>query len=175
MRVMLKNSLYSFYDKNINVNAGKAKDVACHKNKKDVVKEALEKMQEEFRMCGFKSEEEKARYEAKINEKIRLGEKLSPAEMNYIQRTNPSLYMRVKRIQMQRELLEKKLKQCRSKEEVEEAYNQAIASIDKKDPDRALVVKAYENVTKEFKSTRQYKLLPRTRKDDDSNKGQFSE
>lgn len=167
---MLKNNIYSFYDKNINITIEKTKNDVYQKNKKDIVKEAFEKMQEEIKMCGFKSEEEKARYEAKINEKIRLGEKLSPAEMNYIQRTNPSLYMRVKRIQMQRELLEKKLKQCKSKEEVEEVYNQAIASIDKKDPDRVLVAKNYENATKEFKKTREYQSLPRTIKDNEYKK-----
>ncbi len=170
MKVMFKNSVYSLQDKDSKLTGAKNKNEAQIKTKKDIVQEAFKKIQEQANRCGFKSEEEKARYEAKINEKIRLGEKLSQNEMNYLQRTNPSLYTRIKRIQMQRELLEKRLNQCKSKKEVEEVYNQAIATIHKKDPDKALVIKAYDNVTKEFKSTSEYRSLPWEVKDKEHTK-----
>lgn len=90
-------------------------------NSKDQAKSTLEMFREAMEGTNFKSEEEKVAYEAKLNEKIKRGDKLSQREMSYLQRTNPIMYFRIKRVQVQRELLEKRLKQCRSKKEVEEA------------------------------------------------------
>ena len=133
--------------------------------RKDILKEATQKMKEAIENYGFKTEEDKMKYEKELNEKIETGAELSPSEMNYLQRTNPMMYTRIKRIQMQRQMLKDRLKQCRSKKEVEETYSQAIVSIGKKDPDKGLLIKAYDNVTSEFKKTNQYKQLPQDKED----------
>ena len=157
MRVTMKNHVYDLYNKKSNIE---------HEDgNKDIEKNSWEKIKEALEGTDFKTEEEKTRYENKLSQKIKLGEKLTPSEMSYIQRTNPVMYMRIKRIQMQRELLENKLKRCRSKKEVEAAYNEAISTIHKKDPDKHLLVNAYNNVTKEFKSSREYRALPEDIKD----------
>ena len=105
-------------------------------------------------------------YGDRINNKVATGAKLTPDEMNYIRKTNPTLYMRVLRVQIQREVLERKLKQCKSKKEVENVYSLALAGISRKDPDGPALIKAYDNTKAEFKKTSQYKALPM----DDKNK-----
>lgn len=122
--------------------------------KNEMIKEAIEGIY-------FKSEEEKKSYEQKIDRKIKDGAKLSQSEMNYIRRTNPTMYMRILRVQMQRENLGNKLKRCKSKKEVQNVYCQAMSSISKEDPDKTALVSAYNNVTNEFKKSKEYKALPR--------------
>jgi hypothetical protein len=114
----------------------------------------------------FLSEDEKQAYDAKINEKIKNGDKLTPSEMEYIRRTNPALYQKIKRIQFKREMLEKKLKNCKSKKEVTEVSSEAFLSIDKKDPDRSPLIAAYNNAIKEFKKSPTYSKLPMETKEE---------
>ncbi len=159
MNVMVKNEGYNAYHKENTVKHEENK-LSYEENKKNVLKTNVERIKEALEKSPFKTEEEKESYERKLNEKIKLGEKLTQREMDYLQRTNPMLYMRVKRVQMQREMLESRLKQCRSKKEVEEVYSQAMSMVHKKDPDKQLVMSAYNNVTKEFKKTKDYKELP---------------
>ncbi len=156
--ITLKNALNNLYYKET--------PNKTEQSSKDQAKSTLEMFREAMEGTNFKSEEEKMAYEAKLNEKIKRGDKLSEREMSYLQRTNPIMYFRVKRVQVQRELLETRLKQCRSKKEVEEAYHQATSMIHSKDPDKQLLVKAYDNVTREFKKTREYQALPNDIKED---------
>lgn len=158
MNTIFKNIEYQTYtkeDKSLN----KA-NVTNEQSKREVMKTAVEHMKEMIDKSGFETEEDKQKYEKGLNEKIKLGKELSQSEMNYLQRSNPILYSRIKRVQLQREMLKTKLNQCKSKKEVEETYSQATATIDKKDPDKQMVMSAYNNVTKEFKNTSQYKFLP---------------
>jgi hypothetical protein len=178
MNVTLKNVTYDLHNRGNNITSNE-RNMASKGNKisdieskgtyeetrKAILEAGLEKIKEALEGSSFKTEEEKDAYEKKLNEKIKLGSKLSQSEMNYIQRTNPAMYVHIKRVQMQRELLEKQLKRCRSKKEVEEAYTQAISMIDRKDPDKHLLVSAYNNVTNEFKKTSEYKSLPLDIKD----------
>jgi len=130
-------------------------------NKEKSLKQvALEKIKEAMKPESSMTEEEKKVYENKINRKIRDGNKLTQSEMDYIRRTNPTMYIHIKRVQMKREMLEKKFKHCKSKKEVDEAYRQAISGIGKKDPDKQALISAYDNVTAEFKKSSQYKSLP---------------
>ena len=76
------------------------------------------------------------------------------------------MYIRIKRVQMQREMLERKLKYCKSKKEVEEVYMQSMSSIGKKDPDREMLYRAYQKVTMDFKKTLKYKSLPEVEEDE---------
>lgn len=140
------------------------------KSIEEIIKTTFESIKKTIEGTNFKTEEERERYEKRISEKVKLGEKLTQGEMSYIQRTNPIMYIRIKRIQMQREALERRLKRCRSKKEVEQAYNEAVSMIHKKDPDKQLLVSAYNNVTKEFKNTREYKALPLEREDNENKK-----
>ena len=152
MNVTLKSVTHGVYNE--------ASKMTYEENKKDILATSLERIKKSVEGNKFKTEEEKDRYESELNKKIKLGSKLSPSEMSYIQRTNPMMYMRIKRVQMQKDMLENQLKQCKSKKEVEETYSQAMSMIHEKDPDKQLVMSAYNNVTKEFKNTREYKCLP---------------
>lgn len=124
-----------------------------HKNMMEKVKVLLEP---EVTM----TEEEKNAYENKMNQKIKMGKRLTQNEMNYIRRTNPIMYARILRIQLQREMLLRKYLSCRSKKEVEEVYSMAIAGISRKDPDKGALISAYDSATKEFKKSNTYKSLP---------------
>lgn len=136
-------------------------------NGKEVkVKTNAEYIKEMLDNTRFLSEEEKQAYDAKINEKIKNGDKLTASEMEYIRRTNPALYQKIKRIQFKREMLEKKLKNCKSKKEVTEVSNEAFLSIDKKDPDKVPLIAAYNNVIKEFKKSPTYSKLPMETKEE---------
>jgi hypothetical protein len=126
-----------------------------------------ESMKDIFDPLRGMSDKEKTDYEERISQKIKNGEKLSGEEMRYIQLKNPDLYAMVLRIQMQRQALENKLKNCRSKEEVKEAYEFSVSHIAKDDPAREPLQAAYNNVTKEFKKTSQYRNLPERREDGD--------
>lgn len=130
------------------------------KTKKQVFDEIKKKVNEMLDHTSGMSDEEKADYEAKINQKIKNGEKLSDTEMRYIQNKSPYMYALISRVQLQRETLKNKLKNCRSKEEVEEAYNTSMSHIDKKDPARVPLQAAYNNVMEEFKKSSEYKNLP---------------
>ena len=128
--------------------------------------ELFDKVKEAFTPESKMTDEEKSAYDKKVYGKFKMGKKLTQKELDYIRRTNPQMYMHVKRVQMQRDLLDKKLHNCRSKKEVEEVYNQTVASISKKDPDKEALISAYQDVTTEFKKTSKYKRLPEKEEQD---------
>lgn len=137
------------------------------KTKEQVYAEFRDKMKDILDPTSGMSDEEKARYDEKINQKIKNGEKLSDTEMRYIKVKSPYIYAMISRVQMQRQALENKLKNCRSKEEVEEAYNTAMMHVHKDDPAREPLCAAYDNVTKEFKKSSEYKDMPQKLEDKD--------
>lgn len=57
---------------------------------------------------------------AMIYNKIKSGKKLSPEEVEYLQRENPQAYADYKIAQAEKEAFKKKLRNCKSKEEVRE-------------------------------------------------------
>jgi|GEM_PF-5784770 hypothetical protein len=130
------------------------------KPKQQILDELKDRWKDILDPTSGMSDEEKARYEEKVNQKIKNGEKLTGAEMQFIKMKSPYLYAMISRVQLQRQALEEKLKHCRSKEEVEDAYNQSMSRISKKDPAKVPLQAAYNNVTQEFKKTSQYKNLP---------------
>lgn len=148
---------------NNNENADNSSDDV--KTKEQVYAEFRDKMKDILDPTSGMSDEEKARYDEKINQKIKNGEKLSDTEMRYIKIKSPYMYGMISRVQMQRQALEDKLKNCRSKEEVEESYNTAMMQVDKDDPAREPLCAAYDNVTKEFKKSSEYKSLPQKSED----------
>lgn len=141
------------------------------KTKKQIYDEFKEKVKAMLDPTSGMSDQEKAVYEDKVNQKIENGEELSDSEMRYIRIKSPYMYRLISRVQMQRQALKDKLKNCRSKEEVEDAYNFCISHIDKDDPAKKPLVAAYNNVTQEFKKSGEYKALPqKTDKKDEKNK-----
>jgi hypothetical protein len=129
------------------------------------IKEVLDQMKESNNRTRFQSDQEKSIYEERINQKVQSGAKLTVSEMNYIRETNPQLYIKVVRIQMRRDMMEQKLKNCKSKKEVEDAVSFEIGCISEKDPDREPLIKAIQNITSEFKKTVEYKNLPEVEKE----------
>lgn len=107
-----------------------------------------------------KSEEDKAKYAQRIYAKIRAGKKLTPAELDFLSRTDPIMYAKALRAQMMRQALENRLKACRSKQEAEAAYQLAMCSISEKDPDREMLTAALTDAYKEFKESGEYERLP---------------
>ncbi len=106
------------------------------------------------------SEEDKAKYEARIYAKLRAGKELTSAELNYLAKNNPILYAKALRAHLMRKALENKLQSCRSKQEAETVYQTAVSSISDKDPDKEMIVAALTDAYKEFKKSDEYKRLP---------------
>lgn len=106
--------------------------------------------------------ETKEDYAKRVYAKAQSGKKLTPDEMNFLARTNPALYQKVLRAQMMRKALEKQLQSCTSKQEAEQVFSAAISSISENDPDRDIIIAAYNQAYKEFKESEKYAQLPET-------------
>lgn len=113
------------------------------------------------------SDEEKSAYLEKIIQKLRSGKELSPEEMNYLRAKDPALYAQAARVQAMRENLKSQLKTCRSKEEVQKVYSDAVSMISKEDPMKEAIIAAYDDVLKEFRETGEYQALPERAEDDE--------
>lgn len=109
--------------------------------------------------------ESKEEYEKRIFAKVRSGKPLTPAEMNYLARTNPEMYRKALRAQAMRKALENRLKSCKSKQEAEEVFCAAMGSISEKDPDREAIQAALRDAFKEWKESEAYNKLPETKKE----------
>ncbi len=122
--------------------------------------EMFKKMQDITAEGSRMNEEKKEQEMQRIQQKINNGEKLTAMEMAFIRRYYPEMYPRVMRIQAQRQALESRLKQAKSKEEVEQIYSEAMSSIAEEDPDKASLQAAYTKAYTEYKETDRYKSLP---------------
>lgn len=111
---------------------------------------------------------QRERFIKKIYAKIQSGKKLTQDELAYLRRYDPVTYMKVARIQAQREALEAQLKCCKSKEEAQELYTDAVSRIPEDDPARAELLAAYDDAYGEFKKSDDYGSLPQ--KDEDREK-----
>jgi hypothetical protein len=138
------------------------------KTRKQINDEIKEKFKDMLNPASKMSDSEKSAYEERINQKIKNGERLSAEEMLYLQSNNPGLFTLACRVQMQRQAFEQNLKSCRSKEEVEEAYNISVSSISRNDPAREPVLAAYSNVMQKFRKSNEYAKLPQTTEDKDN-------
>ncbi len=119
---------------------------------------------------GGQQKESKEAYAAKVYAKARSGQRLTPEEMSFLARTNPELYRKVLRAQMLRRELESRLKNCKSKQEAQEAFSAAVGSISDKDPDRDMIIQALNQAFKEFKESGAYEMLPDTREEAENEK-----
>ncbi len=108
------------------------------------------------------TDEQKERFIKKLYAKIQSGKKLTADEMQYLRMNDPVTYMKVARVQAQREALETQLKNCKSKEEAQDIYLDKVSRISEDDPARQELRAAYDDAYDEYKKSGDYKSLPRT-------------
>ena len=96
----------------------------------------------------------------KIQAKIKSGKRLTSKEETYLKEHNPELYQQYLRIRRMAEALEHQLEKADSKEEVNDIIFHALNGISDKDPYKAAIVAAMDEVIKEFKKSDGYKHLP---------------
>ena len=146
MQISFDLGTMSFSDVNTN---GKS----ISKNLTDVVR----KLQEESSPSG---KQDDSKMMEKIQAKIKRGKKLTSKEETYLKEHNPELYQQYLRIRRMAEALEHRLENAQSKEEVNDIIFQSINSVSDKDPYKAAIVAAMDEVIKEFKKSDGYKNLP---------------
>lgn len=120
------------------------------------------------------NENEKKEFEQSIYTKYKAGKKLTSKEMSYLARTNPDMYMHARRVQLMRELLEERLKHCKSKQEVDQLMDKAHSLVNDDDPDKTVLHSAYDDVLHEFKKSGKYSKLPDKAEKDTESKVSFS-
>ncbi len=74
--------------------------------------------------------DESASMRQQISTKMMAGKRLSSTEMEYLKENDPQTYQKARTIEMEREAYERRLKQCRTKEEVQRVkFSQAASSL----------------------------------------------
>lgn len=111
------------------------------------------------------SDEEKAKKDAEIINKLKFGKKLTPKELRYLQRNNPAMYAQAMRVRALAKAVEEQMKHARSKEEANQIVSNAMSSISKDDPAREYMVAAIDRVSSEMHKSPGYNRLPNTEAD----------
>lgn len=119
-----------------------------------------EKIKELMDPTAGMSDAEKKRYDQEVMAKVYAGKELTPEELRYIRMNYPALYPQVLRVQIQRKAFEERIKNCRSKQEVEDVFNEAMMRVSQDDPMCTVLYAAYTDVYEEFKETDAYEELP---------------
>lgn len=119
-----------------------------------------------------------AKLSAQIDLKLQSGKKLTAEEMDYLQKTDPQKYQKIKAMEAEQESYEKELKRCKTKEEVQRvrmvhtaASLSAVNSIENnpnipKEKKLELIMQehyknmALETSTQEFVESGKYAKLP---------------
>ena len=127
-----------------------------------VIKEALLKMSDP---TPDMSDEERESYHQKILAKLESGQKLTSQELAFLRANDPAAYQKACRMEQKRQWLTEQMKKCKSKQEVSDVVNDAIAHVSEKDPDRDAIIATYREAYKEFRKTPGYCRLPDTRKE----------
>ena len=154
------------------VNAGecRAPENMNEKSNADIWKETIALM--ETSLVNV-SEEDREAYEQKIRQKMQSGKKLTPEELNYLRVYQPELYRSALRVETARKILRTKLKNCKSKEEVENVVsiqNEVLKAMEG-DPDREYMSAMVRHEVEAFKKSHAYARLPqRIENDRDKNK-----
>lgn len=108
------------------------------------------------------NKEDDSKMMEKIQAKIKSGKKLTSREESYLKQHNQELYMQYLRIRRMAEALEHQLENANSKEEVNDIIFHAVNGISDKDPYKAAIVAALDEVIKDFKKSDGYNNLPTT-------------
>lgn len=113
------------------------------------------------------SEEDKAAYEQKIRQKMQSGRKLTSEELNYLRVNQPELYRSAMRVETARKVLRIKLKNCKSKEEVQNVVEiqMEVLKAMEGDPDREYMTAMVEHEVETFRKSSAYARLPERRED----------
>lgn len=111
------------------------------------------------------NKEDDSKMMEKIQAKIKSGKRLTSKEETYLKEHNPELYQQYVRIRKMAEALEQQLKNANSKEEVNDIIFKSINGVSDKDPFKAAIVAAMDEVIKEFKKSDGYKNLPDKKED----------
>ena len=151
-----------------NSNTGSYRDAVLYgqdKKQTDTVRDIL---RSSIREAFDYTEEKEQQLSNDISAKMKTGVKLTTEELIYLQRKNPMLYTKYLMLQKKKEILEKRLKNCKSKQEVNDVINQEISTLQKNDPDRELKLKVIKDTEKEYKQTGRYQHLPVRTEEKDS-------
>lgn len=111
---------------------------------------------EEQQINMFKEQLEQSREASEyagIDAKIKAGKELSPEEIEYLRRKNPEMLKKYEEMQMEKEAYERELRNCETKEEVEQLKMQKLngyLSQMKKISGSPYISEAQEMVTKEI-------------------------
>lgn len=111
------------------------------------------------------TDEERSAYLNRIMAKLKSGKDLTQEELNFLKVHHPELYQKAMRVKHCKERLKSQLKNCRSKEQVNDVVNSTVGGVSDKDPDKEFLIAAYNEVVKEFKKTSDYSRLPDTEKE----------
>lgn len=122
-----------------------------------ILKEAVDSI---FDPTSGMTEEQKNKFLAELENKIRRGKKLTADEMQYLRINNPVEYAKMAKVQIQREALEKRLKSCKSKQEAQQVYTDAMSGISDDDFAKQETIAAYDDAYEEFRRSEEYKKLP---------------
>ncbi|BCN30225.1 hypothetical protein [Anaeromicropila herbilytica] len=128
----------------------------------DIINNVFAKNEEE----KVAMEQKKQAYAQKICQKVQAGKKLTAAELNFLRETDPVTYMKAIKLQYKRQAVENHLKNCSSKEEVEDVISMELGSISKEDPDKEAMINAVQEAVKEYKKTDKYQGLPEKSKEE---------
>ena len=69
-----------------------------------------------------------AKLSSQIRTKLATGKKLTQEEMTYLEKHDPQMYQKVKAIEAEQKSYEKKLKSCKTKEEVQQVRTERVAA-----------------------------------------------
>ena len=144
------------------VNAGerKAPENMGEKSNAEIWRETIAMMEESLVKVP---EEKRAAYEQKIRQKMQSGKKLSGEELNYLRIYQPDLYRSALRVENARTVLRTKLKNCKSKEDVDNVVsvqNEVLKAMDG-DPDKEYMAAMVRHEVDTFKKSTAYARLPR--------------
>ena len=105
-------------------------------------------------------------YESKIEQKLKTGKRLTAEELNYLKVHNPELYRTAMRVELSRKALKEQLKNCRSKEEVQQVVSLQMERVSamQKEPDKQYMAAMVNHEVDTFKKTSHYARLPVKRK-----------
>ena len=121
------------------------------------------------------SDEEKAKKDAVIQNKLKFGKKLTPEELRHLQKMNPIMYAHAMRVRALAKAVEEQVKHARSKEEANQIVSNAMSGISKEDPAREYMVAAIDRVSCEMHKSPGYSRLPNTDADVQKAKGKKSD
>ena len=151
-----------------NSNTGNYRDAVLYGQDKSQTDSVKDTLRSSIREAFDYTEEKEQQLSNNISAKMKTGAKLTAEELIYLRRKNPILYTKYLMLQKKKEILEKRLKNCKSKQEVNDVINQEISMLQKNDPDRELKLKVIKDTEKEYKQTGRYQRLPDKEKEKNS-------